>query len=240
VPSETVLKMSVKAPTAAWLNLLGTSSTVDSTLKLVVANSPIFDMPAIFTGTDENNPLPVEMIKFVGSKVDVAAALNWATATEKNSSHFEVERSFDAKNFKGIGKVKSNGNSASVKNYAFTDEQAFMNNEAVVYYRLKMIDRDGSFEYSNTISIANNNEEVNLADVKVFPNPFNNDLYIDYKAASNETVALRDMSGRVIYTQFLNSADMVHQLNIPSSLDKGIYILTFSSNSAKSVKVVRN
>jgi hypothetical protein len=65
-------------------------------------------------------------------------------------------------------------------------------------------------------------------------------LYIDYKAASNETVELRDMSGRVIFTQTLNSADMVHQLNIPSSLDKGIYILTFSSNSAKSVKVVRN
>ena len=240
VPSESVLKMSVKAPTAAWLNLLGTASTVDSTLKLVVANSPLSDMPAIFTGTDENNPLPVEMIKFVGSKVDLAAALNWATATEKNSSHFEVERSFDAKNFKGIGKVKSNGNSASVKNYAFTDEQAFINNEAVVYYRLKMIDRDGSFEYSNTISINNNDEEVTLADVKVFPNPFNNDLYIDYKAASNETVELRDMSGRVIFTQTLNSADMVHQLNIPSSLDKGIYILTFSSNSAKSVKVVRN
>jgi len=240
VPAESVLKMSVKTPTAAWLNLLSSSSLVDSNLKSLVSTTPLYDMPAIFTGTDDNNPLPVEMIKFTGSKVDQAASLAWATATEKNSSHFEVERSFDATNFKAVGKVKSNGNSASVKNYNFTDEDAFVNNEPVVYYRLKMVDRDGSFEYSNTISINNNDEEITLADVKVFPNPFNNDLYIDYKAASNETVALRDMSGRVIFTQSLNSADMVHQLNIPNSLDKGIYILTFSSNSAKSVKVIRN
>ena len=240
VTSESVLKMSVKYPTAAWLNLLSTSSTVDSTLKSIVGNSPLMDLPAILTGTDDNNPLPVELMKFMGSKVDVAAALNWATAAEKNSSHFEVERSYDGKNFKTIATVKSNGNSNSVKNYSYSDEIAFVNDESAVYYRLKLVDRDASFEYSNTIRIANNDEEVTLSDVKVFPNPFNNNLYIDYKAATNETVELRDMSGRVIFTQTLNSADMVHQLNIPNSLDKGIYLLTFSSNSAKSVKVVRN
>jgi hypothetical protein len=240
VPSASVLKMSVKAPTAAWLNLLSSSSVVDSVLNNLNATTPLYDMPAFFTGTDDNNPLPVEMIKFVGTKKETSAMLQWATATEKNSSHFEVERSFDAKNFKTIGKVQSNGNSASVKNYQFRDEDAFMNNEPVVYYRLKMIDRDASFEYSNTISINNTDEEIALADVKVFPNPFTNDLYIDYKAAINETVELRDMSGRVIFTQTLNSADMVHQLNLPSNLNKGIYLLSFSNNTAKTVKVVRN
>ncbi len=240
VPSASVLKMSVKAPTAAWLNLLSSSSVVDSVLNNLNATTPLYDMPAFFTGTDDNNPLPVEMIKFVGTKVEKSAMLQWATATEKNSSHFEVERSFDAKNFKTVGKVKSNGNSASVKNYQFKDEDAFVNNEPVVYYRLKMIDRDASFEYSNTISINNTDEEIALADVKVFPNPFTNDLYIDYKAATNETVELRDMSGRVIFTQTLNSADMVHQLNLPSNLNKGIYLLSFSNNTAKTVKVVRN
>lgn len=240
VASESVLKMSVKFPTAAWLNLLSSSSTVDSNLKSIVANSPLYDLPAILTGTDDNNPLPVELMKFSGSKVEQSAVLNWATATEKNSSHFEVERSFDGANFRTIGSVKSNGNSATVRNYGFNDEAAFINNEPVAYYRLKMVDRDGSYEYSNIVRIANIEEEVVVSDVKVFPNPFNNDLYVDYKAASNETVELRDLSGRVIFTQTLNSNDMVHQLVIPNSVDKGIYILSFSSNSAKSVKVVRN
>jgi len=241
IQSETNLKMSVKAPTSGWLNLLGASSTVNSNLKLVTANSALNNLPAIFTFTDQNNPLPIELILFTGTKENQSALLNWATATEKNSSHFVVEKSLDAKSFMPINIIKSHGNSSNLKYYMFKDLDAFENSETIVYYRLKMVDRDGLFEYSNTISIINRNEETSLVEVKVFPNPFNHNLHIDYKAESNdETAELRDMSGRLILTQSLSSDVRIHQLNINNNLEIGVYFLTFSNKNVKSVKLIRN
>ncbi len=240
LPTPADLRLAAKAPANAWLVLGGTNSAVDTIASTISGIATLTDLPSIFTMADDLNPLPVALMHFSGSKADQAANLNWATASERNSSHFEVERSYDARNFKAIGNVKSNGNSNSLKNYSFMDADAFMNNETVVYYRLKMVDMDGSFEYSNTVTISNNAEEGTIETMNVFPNPFNNQLFIEYKSVQNETVELRDLSGRLVMTQSLNASDAVHQLNIPSSLDKGIYILTFGSNKAKSLKVVRD
>jgi hypothetical protein len=240
LPTPADLKIAAKAPANPWLVLGGTNSAVDTIAYTISGIATLADLPSMFTMADDLNPLPVALMRFSGNKADQAAHLNWATASERNSSHFEVERSYDARNFKAISQVKSNGNSNSLKNYSFIDADAFMNNEAVVYYRLKMVDMDGSFEYSNTVTISNNNDEVTIETINVFPNPFNNELFIEYKSVQNETVELRDLSGRLVMTQSLNASDAVHQLNIPSSLDKGIYILTFGSNKAKSLKVVRD
>ncbi|MDZ4667959.1 MAG: T9SS type A sorting domain-containing protein, partial [bacterium] len=233
-------KLAAKAPANSWFVLGSTNSMVDSVAFTISGLATLNDIPAIFTAADDMNPLPVEMIRFTGNKSEFAANLNWSTATERNSSHFEVERSFTGADFSTLGKVKSNGNSNSLKNYSFVDRDAFLNNEPIAYYRLKLVDRDGSFEYSNTIAIENSKEEVSAEPINVFPNPFNNALFIEYKSLSNETVELRDLSGRLIMSQKLNDLDRVHQLNIPSNLDKGIYILTFGSNRTKSVKVVRD
>lgn len=240
LPTPADLRIAAKAPANAWLVLGGTNSVVDTLAYTITSASTLSDLPSVFTMADDLNPLPVSLMRFNGSKADLAANLNWATASERNSSRFEVERSYDANTFAPIGNVKSNGNSNRLQNYSFVDADAFVNNEPVVYYRLKMIDNDGSFEYSNTISINNNEEETTIETVNVFPNPFNNELFIEYKSVQNETVELRDLSGRLVMTQVLNSSNAVHQLNIPSSLDKGIYILTFGSNKSKSLKVIRD
>ena len=242
VPFMSDIKLAHKTSASAgsWSHYGSTMTAVDTVNNRFTVTG-ISASLGDFTGTTDIAPLPVTLSRFEAMRSGEDALLAWNTVSEINSKVFVVERAEDATRFVRIGEVAAAGNSSKALAYQFDDKNAAqIFNGKHVYYRLKMIDRDGSFEYSNTISINNNDEEVTLADVKVFPNPFNNDLYIDYKAASNETVELRDMSGRVIFTQTLNSADMVHQLNIPSSLDKGIYILTFSSNSAKSVKVVRN
>jgi hypothetical protein len=240
LPTVADYRLAMKAPANAWMPLTGTNSELDSNNFTLTSMVNLSDLPAIFTAADNINPLPVELVKFTGTKVDVAASLNWATATERNSSHFEVERSYDASNFNTIGMVKSNGNSNKMVTYNFTDKGAFMNNEPVVFYRLKMVDMDGSFEYSNTVTINNQLEEVEVSEVKVFPNPFNSNFVIDYKSTENEVVELRDLSGRLVMSQTLNNDEMLHQITVPQNLDKGIYILNFTSNRTKSVKIVRD
>lgn len=96
------------------------------------------------------DPLPVEWLSFDGEVVNRWGELEWATATETNSSHFEVQRSADALEFRPIGEVGAAGNSSSENRYNFTDKSL---PEGIQYYRLKQIDFNGDFEYSNTIAL---------------------------------------------------------------------------------------
>jgi len=91
--------------------------------------------------------LPVELVSFSGEERDCSTYLSWRTATETNSSHFVIERSFDAINFTAIGRVTSAGNSQEVIDYHFSDHDAGLQ----TYYRLLQVDLDGSFEYSDIV-----------------------------------------------------------------------------------------
>lgn len=92
--------------------------------------------------------LPVTWLSFTAKNVNGSNVLEWLTASEKNSDVFEVERSNDAKNWKRVGKVKSAGTSTVVNRYSFGD---YFPEGRAVYYRLKQVDTDGSFEYSKTV-----------------------------------------------------------------------------------------
>ena len=91
------------------------------------------------------------MLYFSGKTVNKTNVLTWATATEQNNSGFEVERSTDGTSFIKIGLVHGAGNSTSQKEYSFTDSRVIANR--TTYYRLKQIDLDNQFEYSNIISL---------------------------------------------------------------------------------------
>lgn len=100
---------------------------------------------------NSENPLPVELLYFDGrlnknKKVD----LTWATASEINNDYFNIERSQDGKNWETIDRVEGAGNSNQKLNYQTKDSNPY---EGVSYYRLKQTDFDGSFEYSNIVSI---------------------------------------------------------------------------------------
>lgn len=128
------------------------------------------------------------------NKVDI----NWQTVNEVNSAYFEAERSYDGINFEKISRVYSlaaNGGNAS---YRSTDN-SFLNTAAVLYYRIKMVDKDGKIAYSKIapVKIDRQNE------ITVWPNPFISTVSFTYK--TNKTtelnVRLFDMSGRTIKEQ---------------------------------------
>ena len=98
-------------------------------------------------------PLPVELLYFEGSSYPTFNNLKWATASEQNSSHFDIERSDDGENWRVIGGRSSAGNSQSLINYYYLD---YYNQDNTVYYRLQQYDIDGEYETFGPIVITRN------------------------------------------------------------------------------------
>ncbi len=114
-----------------------------------------------------NNPLPVELVAFTAQAQDRAAALRWTTASEKNSARFEIERSADGSRFERLGAVEAQGSSSTAHAYDFLDRDA-ARTAALVYYRLRQVDQDGTATYSPVRTVAFKQ----LAPVfAVYPNP---------------------------------------------------------------------
>ncbi|MFY0627880.1 MAG: T9SS type A sorting domain-containing protein [Reichenbachiella sp.] len=116
--------------------------------------------------------LPVELVSFEALKVDNYVTLKWQTASEINSDYFDVQKSKDGKSFESIGKVDSHHNSTSLQNYDWNDRSSFLAN--VIYYRLNMVDYDGTQEYSKIVSVNMAESNFNL-----FPNPTSDMLYLN-------------------------------------------------------------
>jgi fibronectin-binding autotransporter adhesin len=119
--------------------------------------------------------LPVEFISFEGRKAPYAIMLNWATALEINNDYFSVERSADGRTFESIGIIKGAGNSLVTNEYEFTDAEPFI---GINYYRLKQMDFDGRYEYSDVINIEYVRENDNSTQPVLYPNPAKQELTI--------------------------------------------------------------
>jgi len=112
--------------------------------------------------------LPVEITKFTAQEMEQSILLSWTTAVEANNKGYEIERSSDGNNFELISFVKGNNNSDVEQNYSFEDRKIRYNE--LYYYRLKQLDHNGNYEYSDVIS-AKVNKQDRTSISGVFPNP---------------------------------------------------------------------
>lgn len=120
---------------------------------------------------DDDTNLPLRLVSFTGNTSENSVVtLKWVTAEEENTSHFEVLRGSDGRTFRHVGTVSASG--SGNHDYAFADSSPGLNN----YYRLRMIDLDGSFTYSRMISVT----AAQGKPVTVFPNPAHNLLTVDF------------------------------------------------------------
>ena len=132
--------------------------------------------------------------KLNGSKVD----LFWGTTTEINTAHFEVERSTDGQVFTKIAKVFAKGSPLGSANYTEIDPIPEI---GLNYYRLKIVDKNGSFIYSNIIQIKTNLKIEMVTKVK--PNPFTGrvDVYLSLEYDTQVQFHLFDFNGKRVYTK---------------------------------------
>lgn len=159
-----------------------------------------------------HNELPVELISFTANQSDLGVELNWKTATEVNNYGFEIERaSFpqstnnaELREWETIGFIEGHGNSYSPKTYSYVDSS---NLDSEISYRLKQIDTDGKFEYSDiaTISLTGSAEGITNVSNNLFqnhPNPFNPSTIISYQLEKSGSVSIKvyDILGNRVAT----------------------------------------
>lgn len=147
--------------------------------------------------------LPVELISFRALETPNGVLLNWQTASEKNNKEFQIERKFSDGNWEVTGIVQGKGTTTTVQSYQFTDfDNSLASYTGNVSYRLKQIDFDGSFEYSNTTSVQVNFSPDETSLYQNYPNPFNPATEIRYQIHSPGFVTLRvyDLLGNEIKT----------------------------------------
>jgi hypothetical protein len=141
----------------------------------------------------------------------------WQTQMEINSSRFEIERAYDNVSFQKIGSVLAAGSSNLIKTYTFSDNSNTSRN--VSFYRIKMIDTDGSFAYSETKSVKGSSAK---SDVTIFPNPSQGNVKVTISDLSEPTeVQLLDVTGRLMKFVLLTSTQTTEINNI----QKGSYFV---------------
>ena len=182
--------------------------------------------------------LPVELTSFNGRANQCDIDLDWSTATEENFSHYEIERSADGRVFEMIESIEGSENSAITKYYKFTDREVSEEN----YYRLKMIDLDGTFDYSNTVFITIGCDK---GEISIFPNPiakYDETLNIHFETESNEVkFQISNMLGQVIQRLSLDTqAGVMNKLRINvADLPVGSYTLTIAGSKTSKIFVVQ-
>ena len=175
-----------------------------------------------------SSALPVELSDFTARAVDNQdALLKWETASEVNTSHFEIERSIDGVNWEWIGEKAAVGNSLTPQIYSYMDANVNTRAKATseIYYRLRMVDNDESDAYSGIRNVNFSND----IRVRVYPNPTTNYLTLDL-SSDQFSAELYDLSGR----QVLQSSNQ-KQLDV-SGLPGGTYQLRITDEQHRRIE----
>lgn len=183
-------------------------------------------------------PLPVELNSFTAKLTRKSVELNWSTVSEINNYGFEVQRRFGNENqWKNMGFVPGSGNSNSEKKYSFIDKN--LPAEGQYIYRLKQMDSDGKFEFSNEIKI-----DVILALIysldQNYPNPFNPSTKITYTIPEDGKVKISIFNSLgeqidVLVNEFQTSG--IYKINYnANNLNSGIYLYKIEVNDFSAIK----
>lgn len=171
-------------------------------------------------GTPTN--LPLNLLAFEAIFQNNTAQLQWFTANEINTAHFIIERSIDGSNFNSIGKVLAKGDGS----YTFTDALLTNTNlPSTIYYRLQIVDKDGSFTYSKTVVVTLNNKQAAL---NIYPIPTSSTLYVQLNSTQNinSNLQVLNVQGKALLQQpiAIKAGSNTFTVNT-STLPKGNYLV---------------
>jgi len=168
--------------------------------------------------------LPVTLLSYEAKLTSTGTAqLNWVTASETNSSYFEVLRSADGINFTAIGKVTGAGNTTQEKQYSFTDLSPLAGTN---YYQLLQYDKDGK---KKVLGIRLVKVSQKAGALIIYPNPGNGVVNLSFEANSYQKLELIDLAGKILMTRAIGRQERTMSLNI-SNLAAGIYNVKLTGN----------
>jgi hypothetical protein len=209
----------------------GNGGTGGSTITGTVVSSGVVTAFSPFTLASNTaaNPLPIELLYFNAVCNNNIVTFNWATATEINNDYFVIESSLDGINWEVVATKKGSGTSTTEKKYEVSAEK--MSNK-MVYYRLKQVDTDGSFDYSKLINV--NSCDTTLEDIVIFPNPTNGKLRImNNSEAPIKFIIVTNTMGQKIYMSRTNfeTVDL-------SQFQDGVYFVNLETEYNTVVKKI--
>lgn len=176
--------------------------------------------------------LPAELTYFQASRYnDNSATLEWETASELDFSHFEIERSMDGRTWNNISKVQGQALNTLGAEYSYLDMNIPLPRAtaSTVYYRLKMVDNDGVYEYSDIRTVGFESQGV---EVEVYPNPTANTITINSEFPVTH-VSIFDVDGKLVIDQnFLDAEIDLKQLN------SGLYRVVITTEAGQFVKSI--
>lgn len=173
--------------------------------------------------------LPVNLLYFTATPQKTEIKLEWASSKAWDFSHYELERSADGISFEYLMTIDAEENTDWIVNYTCSDRQPL---SGLSYYRLKVVDIDGQFEYKGIEVV----RFTGAASFIVYPNPSNRGvLNVQQQAATGSRVNLKDNSGRTVYAGAMEAA--VKTIDT-SSLQPGMYVLTLESTTGVQKKHV--
>ncbi|MGB0523373.1 MAG: T9SS type A sorting domain-containing protein [Flammeovirgaceae bacterium] len=193
---------------AEWKNQGNDGNIVGNTTTGTVTSAGVISTFSPFTlgTTNANNPLPIDLLSFAAQIENQQVLLNWITLTEKSNDFFQVEKSQNALDWSVVGQVRGAGNSTVPQHYQLMDDEPFAGQQ---YYRLKQVDYNGDYTYSNVIAISANSI---TAETLIYPNPTHQDLFIS------------SIDKDIASIQLYNSSGLKVELSL-ECIDKGLYKL---------------
>jgi hypothetical protein len=200
-------------------------TVVDSNSFFALASTNKVDNP--LTG---QAPLPVELVQFTAVRQASAVRVAWTTASEKNSAYFVVQRSADGQAFAEVAHVAAQGNSANRRDYTSLDAAPLA---GLSYYRLKQVDRDGTFTYSAAVAVRFESQAV-AASLLAYPNPVaatsqRFQLQAVGLPTAGGTVQLFDNVGRLVLRQTVATGAAEATIEPRQALVLGLYIATWQT-----------
>lgn len=182
-----------------------------------IINVPVHLDVTLFAG-----PLAVEYLAPLRAQViDSQVELSWSTASEVNSKSFEVERTADLREWQKIGTLNAKNNSNTATTYTAIDSSPLI---ATSYYRLKQMDFDGTFSYSNTVSV--HFENIGFS---IYPNPTNEWIRLILSKRTKATVVIADLTGKVFVRKTIDDNQVYIDL---SRFSAGEYLVSVYTNGA--------
>ena len=179
----------------------------------------------------QQSTLPVRLISFTGSYRNQLTTLNWETQNEQNFDHFEIERSVNGADYTAIGSKMAASDNSGRMSYQYPDDLSLASGNAF-YYRLKIVDKDGQFKYSNVIMIRK--ESKNINGITLNPNPVMGGMATARFTSTMSNVVnfkIVDMNGKAVLQQQNKVYEGNNSISINNldRLQSGVYLLQMTN-----------